>query len=229
MSKQIRLWLAALAAGFVAGPALNVQAAGDAGQNLTTVSAGYDYDALGQTAATADSVAEFDLTGGTLALTAVPNLHFSSGRVQDLITGDLTLHADQQAVASRAAGYDGNDAQQLEVTDYRGTNSGWQVTAKLGAFQHVGEASAPLTATSIELAQGTVAGDKSAGIAVSASNFSQDASAVLAAAPSQGSSTTTATITAATLALPKTPDALAGQYQATINWALAATPTPEIP
>lgn len=202
-------WLLALAAGLAAGPTIPVAAADEDTPEQTTVGAGA---AANGDATTANSVADFDLEGGTLALVAVPVLHFERASVAELINGSKTLKTQ------------GELAPQLQVNDYRGSNAGWQVTAKLGAFQLTGAADRQLIADSIQLGQATVTGDNTATLAIDSKNFSGIANTVLAAPQGKGSGQTSAKIAAAALTLPQDVTILAGNYEATIDWTLTAAP-----
>lgn len=168
----------------------------------------------------ANSIAEVDFTPGTLSLLKVPNLSFGTKDVKSIISGDVTLPLDQGTITNGTSGYDGNNEQTIEVADYRGSNVGWKLSAALSSF--TGGA--------------TIKADKLALTGQSASdtfktNFDKldianGTTAVLTARADQGTGLVSASIDSGELVLPKTNNAKAGQYQATITWTLAATPAP---
>lgn len=221
-----RKWVLAVALGVLAsGAPIAVGAEvnpgpGNATTNLTTVSGGFEL-ADDASSVAANSTAQFDLTAGTLALTSVPNLHFQSESVANLIHGAQTLNLDTAAVTANAKDFDGNNSQTIKVTDYRGTNAGWHVTANLGDFT----GKKTITPDSITIGLNT-AGDNLTGVAASADNFVGADTALINAPVGGGSGITTSTVATGGLTLPQDPQALAGTYQATVNWALLAAPTP---
>ena len=227
MSRQNWALLAGLFGWLVFGSGLPVAAAGpgeSSADGLTTIGNAFVADDEGN--AEANSVAEFELTGGHLTLVAVPNLAFESADVAKLIRNPQALTSTAAKVAAGEAGWDGNDERKIEVNDERGINAGWQLTAELGQFNHKAVAGETLTATGINLAGGELTGDNVAGLTLADANFANQAAVLLAAAPDQGTGTTTATFTQATLALPKKEKVRAGGYRASIIWQLAAVPIP---
>lgn len=225
-----RKWFLALALGVLAsGAPVAVGAAtagpGDATNNLTNVGAAYELADDNSTAA-ANSTAQFDLDAGTLALLAVPNLHFESKSVADLIHGEQTLNLDSGAVAANtnSPAFDGNDTKEIKVQDYRGSNTGWQLTAKLGSFT----GKKVITAEQIQL-KGTVTGDNVANMDLSDANFIGVDAAIVSAPADAGTGLTDVTVTSGSLTLPQDLNAVFGTYQGTINWSLSAVPTPPSP
>lgn len=224
-----RNWFFALILGVLAsGAPLAVGAEdfagpGTADQNLTTVTDGFELADDGSVVQ-ANSTAEFDLTPGTLALIAVPNIYFKSGSVASLITGARTLDMDMDtATTTNNTDHDGNNARTIQVLDYRGNNAGWRLSGSLGDFT---SGSTKVTATSITLA-GTTSGDNTTAIALSGANFGGGHVASLLIAPEgEGAGNTEVEVTSGALALAKDTKAVAGTYQATVNWQLIAQPTP---
>ena len=221
-------WFLALALGVLAsGAPVAVGAAsgpGNATNNLTNVSEGYEVSDV-NTPASADSTAQFDVEAGTLSLLAVPNLHFESKSVADLIHGEQTLNLDTEAVApnTNSPAFDGNNNESIKVQDYRGTNGGWQLTAKLGDFT----GKKVITPSQIQI-KGSVSGENTKSLAVSESSFVGEDTAILSAPEGDGTGVNEAKIDAGSLTLPQDREALFGTYQATINWSLSAVPeTPE--
>ena len=90
------------------------------------------------------STAEFEVTPGDLTLDAVPDLNFGTTNVKDIATKDVILSLVDGKVTSEKDGNvtskdvtakDGNADLNLKVSDFRGVNSGWNLTAKLGTFK----------------------------------------------------------------------------------------------
>lgn len=224
--------LAAAIGGLLAGSTpLVVQAAGpgDATTNLTTVSDGFELAADG-TPSVAISSAQFFIDGGTLALMQVPDLTFGRSSVGALIQGPQTLHLQAGSIPkdSDAPGFDGSANQQIVVRDFRGTNAGWTLTAQLGQFKNLTSAKT-LTATKATLGDGGISGDNVQTIALANADFTSNATAILTAPVERGSGTTTAQLADATIDLPQTVNATAGEYRAPLNWVLGAQPTPTAP
>lgn len=221
------IWLlGSIAAALLAGGApLTIQAAGPGSQseNLNTTAEAAFVLADDSDTAAANSVAQFEITPGQLSLKAVPNLSFEEGKVQDLMTGSLTLGLNEQNVSPGNEGYDGNNTKRIEVLDYRGSNAGWQLTAKLGEFA----GRTPLTATSLTF-EGSAAGPNYTG-EIGTGNLADEPAAILTAATDQGAGATEGTVSAASLTLPRTANAGAGDYRATITWTLGAGPTAKTP
>lgn len=223
-----RNWLFALTLGVLASGApvavgaVTFEGPGTSAQNLTNVSNGFEL-ADDNSSVQANSIAEFDLTPGTLALIAVPNIYFKSDSVANLITGTPTLETDMAAATPNSHDFDGNDEQTISVHDYRGNNAGWRLSGSLGDFS---SGSTNVTATSITLA-GTTTGDNTADVALSSANFAGGHEASLLTAPQgEGAGDTEVKVTSGKLALAQNTKAVVGTYQATVNWQLIAQPTP---
>ena len=220
-----RKWVLAVALGLLTSGApvavgAEVNAGpGNATTNLTNVSSGFEL-ADGSSSIAANSTAQFDLTAGTLALYAVPNLHFQSGSIEKLISGAVTLNFDTEKVTPDDQNFDGNNFQQLVVEDYRGTNAGWQVTANLGAFS----GKKAITADQITL-DGPVGGSNTTNVSFTNANFAGTNATVLNAPQDAGSGLTNVEVVEGELVLPEDNAALAGTYQATVNWALVTAPS----
>ena len=216
----LALAIAALASGAPVAVGAEVNAGpGNATTNLTNVSGGFEL-ADGSSSIAANSTAQFDLTAGTLALDAVPNLHFKSGSIENLISGEVTLKFDTEKVTPDDQNFDGNNFQQIVVHDYRGTNAGWQVTANLGAFS----GKKTITAKNITL-DGPVGGSNIANVSFTGANFAGTTATLLDAPQDAGSGITNTEIVVGDLVLPEDNAALAGTYQATVNWALVTAPS----
>jgi hypothetical protein len=188
---------------------------------------------------------------GALQLVAVPGFDFGSVGTTDLITGKKDIAS--QSVAKNADGSNtdtptvANDSQHLTVSDLRGTNVGWKLSASMTSFTKDGAAAGDATGT----INGTLnlKGDKDQLVkdyAGHAWDTDKDlpALATLAtfptlnggvAIPTTGADTTIYDATApdgaginvanthnSTLDLTAAPSATAGHYAATITWTLSS-------
>ncbi|MFD1393435.1 WxL domain-containing protein [Lacticaseibacillus jixianensis] len=224
MKKATWLLGAAAAALLASGAPLTIKAAGPGesqNANLTTTTAGFELTADTDTAV-ANSVAQFSIDPGTLALKEVPNLHFTNGKVSDLTGKAATLQLLDGTVDPGTPGYDGSSDKKIQVLDYRGTNTGWTLNAKLGDFSNTKTIISP---TSLTLTGSVVADDDSGSL--NNVNIVGQGATVLSPAADHGSGSTVVTLTSAPLELPKTLLVTPGQYRAQITWTLEAMPVPD--
>lgn len=177
--------------------------------------------------ATATSTAQVNVMAESLALIQVPDLHFRSLNVSDLINGPVTLELISGAVTKdgEGPGFDGDDQKQIVVEDFRGTNSGWQLLVKLDAFQ-LAETSTTITPQSAQFAPSNATGTNATGIALANADFAGNEAPVVTAPIDRGSGTTTVLISTANLTLPQTSNVLAGDYRAPLDWLLLSGPQP---
>lgn len=226
MKKATWLISTVAAALLASGAPMTIKAAGpgdEKGNLNTTADAAFVLNDDADTAE-ANSVALFSIKAGKLSLKSVPNLNFGPKDVQDLIKGDATLTLADGKVAPGTDGYDGNDAKTIQVEDFRGNNVGWKLTASLGEFMYGSE---PLTATNL-IFDGSAKGDNYQGV-LGDGNIADGVVPILIAGQGEGSGVTTGIVRDATLILPQTSDASAGEYRAKITWLLATTPPEETP
>lgn len=172
--------------------------------------------------ATAESVAEVNIQPGNLFLKAVPNLNFGEKEVKGLITNGLDFSLTKGTIQTGAAAYDGNSSNSIEVDDFRGTNAGWTLNAKISGFTKLGDNSASLSATEFTLT-GAVKTD-TLDENLTGSNIATGETSILTAAEGKGSGIVQSTLEDAKLSFAKTPNAVAGTYQATVTWTLSAVP-----
>lgn len=96
--------------------------------------------------ASGKSTAEFKVEAGDtgkLTLDEVPDLNFGTTNVKKIATEGVTLPLVNGEVTSGGnnvtskdvTANDGNSDLKLKVSDFRGVNSGWNLTAKLGNFE----------------------------------------------------------------------------------------------
>lgn len=85
--------------------------------------------------ASGTSTAEFKVTPGNLTLDAVPDLNFGTTKVEDIAKDDVTLDLASGSVTDKVNPNNGTEGLKLKVSDFRGVNSGWNLTAKLGTFE----------------------------------------------------------------------------------------------
>ncbi|WP_203624314.1 MULTISPECIES: WxL domain-containing protein [unclassified Lacticaseibacillus] len=226
MKKATWLISTVAAALLASGAPLTIKAAGpgEAKDNLNTSTNAAFVLKDDTDTAEANSVALFSIKAGKLSLKSVPNLNFGPKDVQDLIKGDATLTLADGKVAPGTDGYDGNDAKTIQVEDFRGNNVGWKLTASLGEFMHGSE---PLTATSLVF-DGSAQGDNYLGV-LGTGDIAKGAVPIINAGQGEGSGVTNGIVRDATLILPQTYNASAGEYRAKITWLLATTPPEETP
>lgn len=177
--------------------------------------------------AIASNTAQVEVTGQSLALLQVPDLRFEAVNVEALIQGAKTLSLASGVVTKDGAGpgFDGDDQKQIVVSDLRGTNSGWQLLVKLDAFQ-LADTQTALMPTSATFAPSPATGVNVAGIALKPLNFADTDAPVVVAPAGRGTGVTTVAITSASVTLPQTKNALAGDYRAPLNWLLVSGPLP---
>lgn len=220
-------WLfSSVIATFLATGAPAVVSAEDSGPGTQTdnlnsaVTEGFAITADESGSGLADSIVEVNFTPGTLSLLKVPNLSFGTADVKSIISGDVTLQLGQGNIINGTSGYDGSNEQKIEVADYRGSNVGWKLSAALSNFT----GGVPITADKLALTGQSVSDTFKTSFAQL--DIAKGTTAVLTAPAGQGTGLVAASIDSGELVLPKTNNAMAGQYQATITWTLAATPAP---
>ncbi|WP_262315303.1 WxL domain-containing protein [Lacticaseibacillus parakribbianus] len=232
MRKQGLIGAIALAAALAAAPLATGQAAsgpGTAAANIskTDVGSGFEVDASGHAAA--NTTASFKLEAGVLELDAVPNFNFGTANVEDIATGDKELTIVNQAggVAPTTT-YDGNDAGKITVTDFRGNNAGWNLTAQTGTEFQGPTADATIGMTSFEVGFNND-GSEDTDLAPSfASKSIAGASAsIVNAVAGNGAGRSSFLLDEATVQLVQQLKVQAGDYRAVVNWTLASTPDPE--
>ncbi|WP_179393945.1 WxL domain-containing protein [Lacticaseibacillus absianus] len=204
-------------------PVVAATGPGNAGENIAAavVGAGFTVSEAGDADAASDATVE--LSAGALTLDAVPNFHFATKPVADIITGRaLTLALGDGP--RTAANYDGNDDGVAVVTDYRGTNGGWTLSAEAAAFERVGGDVSDTLYFSAFPITGKATGDNIGALTSGAELL--DGGPVMAAAPGFGTGTTTWRLDSATVELLQSVAAKAGQYRSTIQWRLSTTPQP---
>lgn len=98
------------------------------------------------------STAEFQVTPGDLTLDKVPDLKFVGTSVKDIVAGNVTLNLDSGNVTKtdRAKTNNGTADLNLEVSDYRGGTTGWDLYAQLSPFKAI-DSNDTLEATELNL------------------------------------------------------------------------------
>ena len=204
-----------------------------AGVQAATVS---DKVATKATPAKATTTAEFTVKAGQLTLDAAPDFHFGKDdttinnlKNDDLLqtsnTVDNTHHNDGHTqTATPADGTQGNidkDVNTLQVSDYRGVDSGWTLFAQLGEFKNI-DTNSKGTAT------GVITIGKGVGN-LTTKTIGEDAKVIMNTANTAkeelGAQTTTADFSApgdkaSSLKLSELKNIVAGTYQAPITWTL---------
>ncbi|MCZ2733514.1 WxL domain-containing protein [Lacticaseibacillus rhamnosus] len=190
---------------------------------------------------TKTSVAEINLKEGELTLDAVPDLNFGEIPLANILAGDVTKALKDNTVPvgpikTTTDPKDGNDTGDLSVTDLRGTNAGWELTAQLGALTNKTNQTLAGTMTLQGANMSTDNTDydginnptqpKTLTIGGTAVTIWRAAKADGGTNMGQGQGKNTVKIsdTNTSLALTKNPTATAGQYQAAITWTLSDAP-----
>lgn len=229
MKKATWLFSSVIAALLTTGAPAVVSAAdvgpGTQGDNLnSSATPGFAITADENGTGKADSTAEVVVNPGKLSLLKVPDLNFGTVDVKQLITDAKTLELVDGTVISKGTSYDGSADQKITVEDYRGSNNGWNLTASLDKFTGPED----IIPTSLSL-KGNIDGTNLTDT-FDISNIVGTEPTVIAASAATGAGSTTATLTGATLVLPKDTTPKAGTYQAKVVWTLssvAPTTSPE--
>lgn len=176
---------------------------------------------------TATSTAQFTATAGNLTLDRVPDMNFGETNVEDLVNG-TTLNYKDSSVTQLDNAKDGQLQNQMKVTDYRGSNAGWTLSANAGAFTNDSDSSVMnVTSLSFTADGATIGTSSDANSALSTNSFSGSDTQVWGATAGNGAGVNTADVKAngATLVTAATPRATAGTYRAPITWTLSAAPS----
>jgi hypothetical protein len=179
---------------------------------------------------------------GALQLVAVPGFDFGSVGTTDLITGKKAIANDGTAKNADGSATDSpavaNPNQHLTVSDLRGTNVGWKLSASMTSFLKDGATAGDTTGTingtlnlkgnADKLASDYTDYDTSLQtltdfptLAVAIPTTSADTTIYDAAAPA-GAGINVANTSDSTLNLDAAPSATAGHYAATITWTLSS-------
>lgn len=171
------------------------------------------------------TTATFTATPGTLTLDAVPNLNFGQLSVAQLISGDVTQTLQDGDVADASG--DGTSDLKVQVTDTRGVNSGWQLSAAVGTFTLKGDSAVKLNVKRLTISGVTTSttGDK-ANAFNTASSLTDGPTVWCADETNAGTGTNTAQINAggASVVIGQTSQIRSGVYDAPVTWELTAGP-----
>ena len=188
-------------------------------------------------------MAEINLKGGELTLDAVPDLNFGEIPLADILAGNVTKALKDNTVPvgpikTTTDPKDGNATGDLSVTDLRGSNAGWELTAQLGALKN--SANQTLAGTMTLQGANLITDNPSYDLTNNPKEpktltFGETTSVTIwrAAATDgtatnmgqgQGKNTVKISDTNTSLALTQNPTATAGQYQAAITWTLSDAP-----
>ncbi|KMO46142.1 WxL domain-containing protein [Lacticaseibacillus rhamnosus] len=191
---------------------------------------------------TKTSVAEINLKEGKLTLDAVPDLNFGEIPLADILAGNVTKALKDNTVPvgpikTTTDPKDGNDTGDLSVTDLRGSNAGWELTAQLGALTN--KTNQTLAGTMTLQGANLITDNPSydgtnnpkepktltfGGTAVTIWRAAAADGTGTNMGQGQGKNTVKISDTNTSLALTKNPTATAGQYQAAITWTLSDAP-----
>ncbi|MFD1486131.1 WxL domain-containing protein [Lacticaseibacillus baoqingensis] len=178
--------------------------------------------------ATKTSTAQFGASAGTLTLDKVPDLHFDDVAVGDLIAKANDLSLQGGAVSDLPNAADGDADLTVQVTDNRGTNAGWTLSAQAGQFVFGTDTTSTASDLNVSGLKFDTVSNTSTGSAANAfdtaDSITTGATVWAADATNVGSGVNTAEVSAATLSLAKSPRAKAGTYRAPITWTLTTGP-----
>ncbi|WP_204122324.1 WxL domain-containing protein [Lacticaseibacillus mingshuiensis] len=211
-----------------AGPVLPVLAADGNGpgvvdNNIAGALIGAGFVVGSDGTATANSTVNIQIDPVTLSLDAVPDLKFENVSIADLVKKDVDAKLTLGTDITDKGTFDGNDTGQIAVSDYRGTNTGWNLSASLGTF-------ADLTVTNLSLEGAVDTANIVAGeFADKPLTPGSGATSVINAPIEKGAGDTILQLSGGTLALPKDPSAKKGLHQATITWTLSQEPETTTP
>lgn len=207
------LLLSTMVLGSIAVP--SIANAADDGKTPTGVEATTD------TPATAKTTGEFEVKAGKLTLDAAPDYNFGAHDIMDIIKDNASLEQVDNTVKNQ--GTDDHTTNKglatttnkLQVTDYRGAGSIWDLKAQITPFANTSKENA-----------GTIDGIIALTGLNSKAEIGKDESTVwdstTAATNGVGSKDVDQT-TGATLALSNAEGIQAGVYDATITWTLENT------
>ncbi|WP_225047931.1 WxL domain-containing protein [Lacticaseibacillus kribbianus] len=221
---------AALATAPVAiGRAVTGSGPGTAENNISipTLSEGFAVDENGK--ATAASSATFELIAGKLTLDQVPNYDFGQANISEIIAGPVTRKSFAGDPTKRLSTYDGQNYEgTLSVSDYRGNNAGWTLTAQSGNFKGgTGTDTLDINSLTLHIGAPVTVDPQMPGELISGDIAGTGATAISAeAGHGAGNNTYNSD---ASLDLAQNIKAVAGDYEAVINWTLGSTPTPAAP
>jgi hypothetical protein len=123
---------------------------------------------------------------------------------------------------------DGDADLTVQVTDNRGTNAGWTLTAQTGQFVFGTDTPASATDLNVSALKFNTVSNSSSGAEANPFNVADSvttgATVWSADTTHVGSGVNTAEVSAATLSLAKSPQAKAGTYRAPITWTLTTGP-----
>lgn len=201
--------------------------------------------------ASGKSTAEFQVTPGDLTLDAVPDLKFKDTDVETIATKGVTVPLVDGKVTSGGnvtskdvTAKDGNADLNLKVSDFRGVNSGWNLTAKLGTFEakikdsksddtsdNLGRLNDSLNGVVLHLVVKSSPSDATKTNSVTPTNVdlkqgSADGVTLLNADGDKsdgGGENNFIADTSSTLTIPKDPKIKAATYQADVTWTLGNT------
>ncbi|WP_164509939.1 WxL domain-containing protein [Lacticaseibacillus porcinae] len=182
-----------------------------------------------------NTTAQFGVSGGTITIDEVPDLRFNDITVEKAVSTGDDLKLSSGTVDQLTGATDGKANTQIKVTDNRGTNEGWSLSAQTGQFLFgSGTATSPADINVTGITFNTV-GVSSTGASANAfitTGSITDSGTVLwtaddsrtATTQNYGTGTNTAKVTDATLALAQSKNAKAGTYRAPITWTLTTGP-----
>lgn len=212
----------------------NVQAATVSGQENISggVKAG-DGDNATEENAEAESTAEFTVEAGKLTLDAVPDMNFGTASVRDIATKDTTLKYTSGRVGKTET-KDGNHNGLIQVSDFRGTGLGWNLSVKLGTFTNsLTGATLKLNAPVNNKTENNNAAESFENVTLKSNDTDQKVVTSIADNTSTNDNEATGmgvniyaiTKDSTTLTIDKNPTIKAGTYQADLTWTLANTPS----
>ncbi|WP_204122427.1 WxL domain-containing protein [Lacticaseibacillus mingshuiensis] len=176
----------------------------------------------------AATTAEFIVTPGELTLDTVPDLNFGTVPIASLMD-NATTTSQLVDYDNEDEGANANQTGDVQVSDYRGSNDGWILSAQMTPF--VADADGSELNGSM-----TLLGDGSTSTTVAPGTFGQTIDTnsedviIWTADEDTGMGVNTDFISAGAanyVTLNQKADAVAGQYDSDVTWTLAAVPAAE--
>ncbi|GKQ42204.1 cell surface protein [Companilactobacillus sp. RD055328] len=175
-----------------------------------------------ETSASATTTAEFSVEAGKLSFDSAPDFNFGQKSILDILKGEWqqknNLITDEHNDSHTTVNEDGDKLDAisigiLQISDYRGAGSSWQLAASITDFTNKDGKGSVKGVISVPGLNHGAAISNTSSVVWDSSNAKTNGQGVANADLSSG----------ATLSLSDSQDIQAGKYNATINWSLQNT------